>query len=350
LIFSGKSGITNGDCELKLNKTMDDRRGLKKIISSFNQVKILVIGDFMLDEFIWGEVSRISPEAPVPVVRVKSESSRPGGALNVTNNIHALGGKVLSCGVIGDDVYGQRLREVLKNRGMNLDGVIVDSSRPTTLKTRIFARHQHQVVRVDREDGNLIADNVIEEILTFVREKIALIDIILIEDYGKGVVGPRLLSEVFAIARKHKKMISVDPKEDHFSYYKGATVITPNHHEAQTATRIKMKGSDDNDALTKIGKTLLDDLDSQAVLVTLGEEGMCLFEASGNVTRIPTVAQEVFDVSGAGDTVIGAFSLALASGASMKEAAHVSNYAAGIVVGKVGVAVATQQELLEKIG
>lgn len=349
MIFSGKSGITNGDCGLELNKTMDKRR-LKKIISSFNQAKILVIGDFMLDEFIWGEVTRISPEAPVPVVKVKSESSWPGGALNAANNIHALGGKVLSCGVIGDDVYGRRLKEVLKNRGMSIAGVIVDTSRPTTLKTRIFARHQHQVVRVDREDGRPVAEDVIEEILTFVREKIALIDIILIEDYGKGVVGPRLLSEVFAIAKKHKKMINVDPKEDHFSYYKGATVITPNHHEAQTATRIKMKGDDDNDSLTKIGRILLDDLDSQAVLITLGEEGMCLFEASGSVIHIPTVAQEVFDVSGAGDTVIGAFSLALASGASMKEAAHISNYAAGIVVGKVGVAVATQKELLEKIG
>ena len=349
MIFSGKSGITNGDCGLELNKTMDKRR-LKKIISSFNQAKILVIGDFMLDEFIWGEVTRISPEAPVPVVKVKSESSWPGGALNAANKIHALGGKVLSCGVIGDDIYGRRLKEVLRKRGMSIAGVIVDSSRPTTLKTRIFARHQHQVVRVDREDGRPVAEDVIEEILTFVREKIALIDIILIEDYGKGVIGPRLLSEVFAIAKKHKKMISVDPKEDHFSYYKGATVITPNHHEAQTATRIKMKGDDDNDSLTKIGRILLDDLDSQAVLITLGEEGMCLFEASGSVTHIPTVAQEVFDVSGAGDTVIGAFSLALASGASMKEAAHVSNYAAGIVVGKVGVAVATQKELLEKIG
>ena len=323
---------------------------MKKIISGFNQAKILVIGDFMLDEFIWGEVSRISPEAPVPVVKVNSESSLPGGALNAANNIHSLGGGVLSCGVVGDDVYGRRLKEVLKQRGMSLDGVIVDSSRPTTLKTRIFARHQHQVVRVDREDGNVVAEGVIEKILTFVHEKIDLIDIILIEDYGKGVIGPRLLSEVFAIAKKHKKMISVDPKEDHFSYYKGATVITPNHHEAQAATMIRMKGTDDDGALTKIGRTLLDDLNSQAVLVTLGEEGMCLFEASGNVTRIPTVAQEVFDVSGAGDTVIGTFSLALASGASMKEAAHISNYAAGIVVGKVGVAVATQQELLEKIG
>ncbi len=349
MIFSGKSGITNWDCGVKLNKTMDDKR-LKKIISGFNQAKILVIGDFMLDEFIWGEVTRISPEAPVPVVKVNSESSLPGGALNAANNIHALGGGVLSCGVIGDDIYGQRLREVLKKSGMSLDGIIVDTSRPTTLKTRIFARHQHQVVRVDREDGEPVADNVIEEILTFVREKISLIDVILIEDYGKGVIGPRLLSEIFAIAKKHKKMISVDPKEEHFSYYKGATVITPNHHEAQAATRIKMKGTGDNDSLTKIGRTLLNDLNCQAVLITRGEEGMCLFEASGNVTHIPTVAQQVFDVSGAGDTVIGAFSLALASGATMKEAAHISNYAGGIVVGKVGVAIATQKELLEKIG
>jgi len=336
--------------ELNLINKIAHNRRLKKVISNFNQARILVIGDFMLDEFVWGEVSRISPEAPVPIVKVNSESSWPGGALNVANNIYALGGKAFSCGVIGDDVYGRRLREVLKKRGMNIEGVIVDNSRPTTLKTRIFARHQHQVVRVDREDGNLIADNIIEEILGFVREKVCLVDVVLIQDYGKGVICPRLLSEVFAIAGEHKKMIAVDPKEDHFSYYKGATVITPNHHEAQAATMIKMKAGDDNDALAKIGRTLLDELSSQAVLITLGEQGMCLFEASGNITHIPTVVQEVFDVSGAGDTVIGAFSLALASGASMKEAADVSNYAAGIVVGKVGVAVATQQELLEKIG
>jgi rfaE bifunctional protein kinase chain/domain len=323
-----------------------DKERLREVISRFNQARVLVIGDVMLDEFVRGEVSRISPEAPVPVVKVNSEPSfMPGGALNVANNVFSLKGEVFPCGVIGEDECGQRLIKYLEERGIDTKGMLSDAHRPTTLKTRVIARHQ-QVVRVDKEDERPIDDEMVERILEFIRKKAASVDIILIEDYGKGIITPRLLLEVSSIAKKYKKIITVDPKEEHFSYYEGVTVITPNYHEAQTVTG--MKGRDDND-LNRIGKELLNRLKVGAVLVTLGEEGMRLFESSGSINHIPTVAQEVFDVSGAGDTVIAALSLALAGGADMQEAAVISNYAAGIVVGKTGIATVTQQELLERI-
>lgn len=322
-----------------------DRSIFSKIISKFDQAKILVVGDLMLDEFIWGDVSRISPEAPVPVVYAKSESFMPGGALNVVNNIRALGGKAFPCGVIGRDVRGERLITELKDLGIDVGGIVVDSKRPTTLKTRVIARHQ-QVVRIDRERIEPIDQKVRGRILNFIQKKAPTVDVILIEDYGKGVITAQLLREVLKLVRSQKKQITVDPKEDHFAYYRGVNVITPNHHEAQAATGIKMN---DRGSLRKIGRELLSRLKPKAVLITLGEEGMCLFEASGDITHIPTVAQEVYDVSGAGDTVISALSMALACGADMKAAAYLSNYAAGVVVGKVGIAVVTRQELLERI-
>ncbi|MEA3328231.1 MAG: D-glycero-beta-D-manno-heptose-7-phosphate kinase [Candidatus Omnitrophota bacterium] len=322
-----------------------DAKRFKRIISKFNRAKVLVIGDFMLDEFIWGEVSRISPEAPVPVVKVNSKSFMPGGALNVVNNISMLGGRVFPCGVIGRDRNGKKLIGYLKERGTDTKGVFSTCQRPTTSKTRIVARHQ-QVVRVDTEDENPVDLKLINRIIAFVRDRIVSVDIILIEDYGKGIITPRLLLEVLSIARRHKKIIAVDPKGDNFSYYKGVTIITPNHHEAQAVTGIKLSGEN---ALERTGKKLLNELKVQAVLITLGEAGMCLFESSGKITHIPTKAQEVFDVSGAGDTVIASVGLALASGATMQEAAAISNYAAGIVVGKLGIATVTQDELLKSI-
>jgi len=318
---------------------------LKKIIPGFSDVKILVIGDLILDEFVWGEVSRISPEAPVPVVWVKSESFMPGGAANVANNIASLGAKVYIAGVAGNDERAGILKEGLTEKGINTDGVITDDSRPTTLKTRVVAHHQ-QVVRIDREKIEGISAGVLDKIINYVKSIIEEMDAIIIEDYGKGVISAKLLKEVLSIAKKKKKIITVDPKEEHFSYYKGVTAITPNHHEAAQAAGIKAK---DKDSILKIGKTLLKKLNCEGVLVTLGENGMQLFQKNGATTHIPTVAQEVFDVSGAGDTVISAFTLALALGVDMKDAAYVSNIAAGIVVGKVGIAVITQKELLARI-
>lgn len=318
---------------------------LKRLISKFSGAKILVIGDLILDEFIWGKVERISPEAPVPVVWVESESFMPGGASNVANNIAALSGKVYLSGIIGNDKNADILTAELKKRGIDLGGVIVDGERPTTLKTRIIAHHQ-QVVRVDRERIMPIEDNLCDQILGFVRQKIDDIDALVIEDYGKGLITARLLSKIIPLAKRHKKVITVDPKIDHFSYYKGITSITPNRQEAEGISGIRIKTDADID---RAGRKILKELESESVLLTLGEDGMQLFTKDGRITHIPTVAQEVFDVSGAGDTVIAAFTLALSCGAKMSEAAHIANYAAGIVVGKVGVAAVTREELLGRI-
>ena len=318
---------------------------LKKAIPQFSDVKILVIGDLILDEFVWGDVSRISPEAPVPVVWVKSESFMPGGAANVANNVASLGASVYIAGVAGSDERAGILKQGLIEKGINVDGVITDDSRPTTLKTRVVAHHQ-QVVRIDREKIEGISVEILDKIAAYVKDIIDEMDAIIIEDYGKGVISAKLLKEILRVAKKKKKIITVDPKEEHFSYYKGVTAITPNHHEASQAAGIKVK---DKESILKIGKALLKKLNCESVLVTLGENGMQLFEKKGSVTHIPTVAQEVFDVSGAGDTVISVFTLALALGIEMRDAAYISNIAAGIVVGKVGIAVITQEELLARI-
>ncbi len=318
---------------------------LKKIISSFQEAKVLVVGDLILDEFIWGNVSRISPEAPVPVVWVDSENFMPGGASNVANNIRSLGGEVSIVGVVGDDARGEILQAQLRKRGVNCEGIFTDATRPTTQKTRVIAHHQ-QVVRIDREVVRPVPEHTLNDIIDFIQERIDGSDALVIEDYGKGVVVPRLVQAIVKAAKKGKKIITVDPKEEHFSYYRGVTTLTPNHHEARSAVGFAIK---DDVSLQKAGKKLLEKLNSQTALITLGENGMALFEKGKKMVKIDTVAQDVFDVSGAGDTVISAFTLALASGASFVEAAHISNCAAGIVVGKVGVAVTTPDELLAKI-
>jgi D-glycero-beta-D-manno-heptose-7-phosphate kinase len=318
---------------------------LKKAIPEFSRVKILVIGDLILDEFVWGDVSRISPEAPVPVVWVKSESFMPGGAANVANNIASLGARVYIAGVAGNDERAGILKEGLVEKGIEISGVIVDDSRPTTLKTRVIAHHQ-QVVRIDREKIDGLANEVSDRIIAYVDKVIDEMDAVVIEDYGKGVISAGLLRRILSIAKRKKKIITVDPKEEHFSYYKGVTAITPNHHEASQAAGIKVK---DEASILEIGKKLLKKLKCEAVLVTLGENGMQLFEKNGAVTYIQTIAQEVYDVSGAGDTVISTFTLGLSTGMTTKDAAYVSNIAAGIVVGKVGIAVVTQEEILSRM-
>lgn len=318
---------------------------LKKTVAAFDRAKVLVVGDLILDEFIWGNVSRISPEAPVPVVWVSSENFMPGGASNVANNIRSLGGEVYLAGVVGEDERGDALRSLLRDKGVRCEGVLSDPDRPTTQKTRVIAQHQ-QVVRIDREKQIPLSEKLISDILAFIRGKINEVDALIIEDYGKGVIVPRLVKEIVRIAKKKNKIITVDPKETHFSYYRGVTTITPNHHEAASAVGFPIK---DDASLAKAGKKLLEKLACENVLITLGENGMCLFQKGKPMEKIPTIAQEVFDVSGAGDTVISAYTLARACKASASEAAHISNCAAGIVVGKVGVAVTSKDELLGRI-
>ena len=321
------------------------KANVKKILARFDSSRILIIGDLILDEYIWGKADRISQEAPVPVVWARSQSHMPGGASNVANNIASLGAKAGLFGIVGEDKNGSILLDKLKLKNVDCDGVLTDSLRPTTVKTRIIAAHQ-QVVRVDWEEIDKLSVDKTVELTEAVENKIKEADAVIIEDYGKGVITPHLLKNVISLARKYKKIITVDPKVEHFSYYKGVTAMTPNEKEASAGAGMKITCDADVD---NIGWKLLKSLKMKGLLVTLGEKGMKLFK-DGRIIHIPTVAQEVFDVSGAGDTVISVFTLALACGASMEEAAILSNVAAGVVVGKVGVAVITKDEILDAVG
>ncbi len=322
-----------------------DKARLQAILDRFASVRVLVVGDLILDEFVWGRVSRISPEAPVPVVWVQSESFMPGGAANVAHNLAALGAQVQVVGAVGADVWGERLVHSLKEHGVGTDHIVVDPSRPTTCKTRVIAHHQ-QVVRIDREQVDPLDDRLRAECIERALGLIDQSEAVVIEDYGKGVAVPALLDEVVPTATARDRLVVVDPKEDHFEHYKGVTAITPNQYEAGRAVGIEVMGQD---SLHRVGEELLKQLRCQAVLVTLGEEGMCLFESDHQPAHIATSAREVYDVSGAGDTVVATFTLAAAAEASMLEAAFLSNEAAGLVVEKVGIGVATQDELSTRL-
>ena len=312
------------------------------MLAAFRRAKVLVVGDLMLDEFIWGKVSRISPEAPVPVVWAQSESVMPGGAANVANNIRALGGQVSLVGLVGDDGWGRRLLSELSARAIGVRGIVTERGRPTTVKTRVIAHHQ-QVVRLDREQQAPVPTAARHRLIDAIHKQLGEVDAIVIEDYVKGVISAELLCEMIPLARARRRVITVDPKEEHFDLYRGVTALTPNRAEAAGALGRPLDTEAD---MVRGGQELLARLGSDGLLLTLGEDGMCLFERGGRRARIPTMAQEVFDVAGAGDTVIAAFTLALASRAPMTEAAVIANRAAGIVVGKLGVAVATPAELL----
>jgi D-beta-D-heptose 7-phosphate kinase/D-beta-D-heptose 1-phosphate adenosyltransferase len=318
---------------------------LKKIIGNFKDAKVLVVGDLILDEFIWGDVSRISPEAPVPVVWVKRESFMPGGASNVANNLSSLGAGTYLVGVIGDDERGAILKGELEQKNIDVSGIVADMSRPTTLKTRVVAHHQ-QVVRIDKEKVDGLNDVLIRRIIDNTKNIIEKVDAVIIEDYGKGVITPKLLKEIVPFAKARKKIISVDPKEEHLKYYNGITLITPNNHEASKAVGFEIK---DAATLKKAGQAILRKFKCRIALITLGENGMAVFEKDRPMKHIPTVAQDVFDVSGAGDTVIASYTLSLAAGANPLQAAHISNCAGGIVVGKVGIAVVAPEELMDRI-
>lgn len=316
------------------------------ILKGFPQTRLLVIGDLILDEFIWGAVERISPEAPVPVVWTERESVMPGGAANVANNVQALGGRVQLLGVIGEDSLGERLMRELRSRGISTDQILRDPGRPTTAKTRVIAHHQ-QVVRIDRERTDPVSAPLIRRMVEGVGRLIHEVDGVIIEDYGKGLISPALLKPVIALAKRQGKVITVDPKEEHIRLYRGVTALTPNKKEASLAAKLPIA---DETSLRKVAGKIFKALKPQVLLITLGEEGMFLLGGNGaRPIRIPTVAREVFDVSGAGDTVIATFTLAHASGASYLEAATLANAAAGVVVGKVGTATCSPQELIRQI-
>lgn len=324
---------------------MVGRSVLRKFLSRFPGGRVLVLGDVMVDEYVWGTVSRISPEAPVPVVAVRSENVKVGGAANVAANIAALGGQASLVGVVGNDVQGERLAHELEVAGVRSDGLVVDANRPTTVKSRVVAGSQH-IVRFDRESEEPLSAPVRARMMGVVGKRLAEADALLISDYAKGIVGPQTVRELLRLARRHKKLVAVDPKIQHMALFRGVTVVAPNHHEAAAAAGIRIRGDTD---LLRVGEVLLKRLKAQAVLVTRGEQGMSLFESGKAVTHIPTSAREVYDVTGAGDTVMAALSLALAAGASIYEAAVLGNYAAGVVVGKRGTATVNREELDQAI-
>lgn len=316
-----------------------------KIMRRITKMKALVVGDFMLDEYVWGQVSRISPEAPVPVVKVRTKTSIPGGAANVVNNIRCLGAKVYACGIVGSDTNGRELVKRMKHPLVDTSGMIKDTSRVTTKKTRIMAQ-KHQMLRIDKEDSAPVNKKVFQKMKQVIAKTIRKVDFVIIEDYGKGVVTKDMVLFVKRAAQKAKKFVAVDPKENHFELYRGITLITPNAYELEQATGIATDGSKGVEAAAKL---LQKELKCQLVLVTQGEKGMSLFGKGQKPLTVPAMAREVFDVSGAGDTVIAVFCLAVAAGADVKRASRLANLAAGIVVGKLGVAVATRQEILHRL-
>jgi D-glycero-beta-D-manno-heptose-7-phosphate kinase len=318
---------------------------LTGFINRFPSSRILVIGDMILDEYIWGDVARISPEAPIPVVDVTSETKRLGGATNVLNNIHSLGGKCFICGVVGNDEYGKYLINRISELGINTNGIIVDNSRHTSIKTRVVARNQ-QVVRYDRETKRVIDLAIMRRLLKTIEAYLDDIDGIIISDYGKGVISSHMIKAVLDIVIGSKVIIAVDSKPDNFKYYKGVDIITPNHHEAAAFCGFTIN---DDDSLVRAGEYILEKLKCKSVLITQGKDGMTLFEAGAEPCHIPTVAQKVFDVSGAGDTVISTLSLGLTSGMKRESAALISNFASGIVVGEVGTSTVTARQLKEAV-
>ena len=323
--------------------TTYDSNVLSESIDKFSSCRILVVGDVIMDEFLWGRVERISPEAPVPVVQVEEESLVLGGAGNVVNNIISLGGQALLCGVIGNDAMGRELVHMLQNMNSPTHGLVVEDRRPTTIKTRIVA-HSQQVVRVDREESEPVTEASIKKIITVIKEQLGSIDAIVISDYGKGVVARSLMDGIRSLGQGSQTILAVDPTVRNLALYKNVTLITPNNYEAQQMSGIHIE---DDQSVRQAGVHLLEELSCQMVLITQGDKGMTLFEGNGETTQIPTVARKVFDVSGAGDTVIAAFTLAVASGLTPSEAALLSNLAAGIVVGEVGTAPVAASRLKE---
>jgi D-beta-D-heptose 7-phosphate kinase/D-beta-D-heptose 1-phosphate adenosyltransferase len=320
----------------------DHREELKRITDRFGSKTVLVVGDLMLDHYLWGSVSRISPEAPVPVVELSGETTRLGGAANVAANIASFGAAARIVGIVGDDQHGRQLVSELERLSISSESVLVDSGRPTTVKTRIIA-HSQQVVRTDMESRADLAAALEERVVAALARNMTGSDAVIISDYGKGVLTSRILKYVTGEAKEAGLPVCVDPKETRLLSYAGVTVITPNQHEAGFAYGRRIV---DEETLQEVGWGLSRRLGCDAVLITRGEKGMSLFEKDGIQTHFPTVAREVFDVTGAGDTVVSAFALSLAAGASLRQATSISNHAAGIVIRELGTASTSVAELL----
>ncbi|MCZ7585804.1 MAG: D-glycero-beta-D-manno-heptose-7-phosphate kinase [Deltaproteobacteria bacterium] len=325
---------------------MSAKENLSAIIREFPRRRLLVIGDIMIDRFIWGTVERISPEAPVPVVRVEREEVRAGGAANVAFNLLGLGAKVHLAGAVGDDREAETIYERLREAGIDEKCVVSERSRPTTIKTRVIA-HSQQVVRFDREATHTLGANARRRLMQTIEREIAQFDGIIISDYGKGLLSRTIMDRLRDIAKKRRILIAVDPKIRNLTHFHRVDLLTPNHHEAAEILGVKL-GLDDR-SVESAGKRILKKLELGSLIITRAQLGMSLFRPGRRPTHIPTVARQVYDVTGAGDAVIAATCLARVSGASWEAAAMLANHAAGIVVGKVGTAAASVEELRDAI-
>ena len=320
------------------------RTRLVELVSRFEGQRIMVVGDLILDRFIWGRVERISPEAPVPVIEVIRETVHLGGAANVAANLVALGATPVPVGVAGQDEAGQALLEEFKRCGIGLEGVVLETERATTVKTRIIA-HNQQVCRADRETRAPVVGATLRKLLEVSSRIIPEVSAVILSDYMKGVLVTPLVDHLIAGCRESGKFLAVDPKAEDFCVYRGASVITPNKKEAERASGLVIA---DDQSLARAGARLLEKTGAEHILITRGEEGMTLISREGHL-HLPTVAREVFDVTGAGDTVIATLALAVAAGATVREAASLANHAAGVVVGKLGTASASRQELIDSL-
>lgn len=324
---------------MKLSKSV-----VSKILDKIRGRRVLVVGDLILDHFVWGGVERISPEAPVPVVEVREESYRLGGALNVAANIAALGAKPTAVGLLGQDGFADQVRRLCESTGIVLKAVI-SSDRPTIRKTRIIAGSQ-QMVRIDREHRGKLDPECQKEIYSHILGSLKETDAVIFSDYAKGVVTPHILKPAVNQARRLRLPIVADPKIQNFWAFQNVTLLTPNTKEAGESLGRKLKTQEE---IETAGKLIRKKLNLRALLITRGEHGMSLFEAANRVTHVPTRAQEVFDVTGAGDTVTAVCGLVLAAGLDLRTALEIANLAAGIVVGKIGTAVASPGEILDAV-
>jgi len=322
------------------------RKDAESLFTRARDIRALVIGDLMLDEYLWGRADRISPEAPVQVVQVTREDLRLGGAGNVVNNLTALGCRVSICSVIGADDNGTILNHVFTGKGVDVSGVFEDPLRTTSKKTRVVAANQ-QIVRIDRETKEPLNPEFEARLIRFVEQHAAEYQVLLVSDYLKGVLTEKVVQAIIAAGKKHSIPVLVDPKGADYSKYRGATILTPNRKEAEQASGIEIT---DEDSLQRAAQKLLAECCLDALLITRSEQGMSLFEASGGVVHIPTFAREVFDVTGAGDTVLAAMGLSLACGAGFEESARLANMAAGIAVGKIGTSTVSPAEIVGQIG
>jgi len=322
-----------------------DRKSIESLFNRIGSIRCLVIGDLMLDEYLWGKAERISPEAPVQVVDIVREELRLGGAGNVVNNLVALGAQVTVCSVIGEDANGRALLEDFNQHGVAVDAIFLDPARRTSRKTRVVASHQ-QIVRIDRESRDPLSDATEGQVCSWITAHAASFNVILLSDYLKGVLTQRVIETVVAAAESTAIPVLVDPKGTDFSRYHGATILTPNRKEAEAASGISIL---DSESLGQAAGLIMERTGLVNLLITRSEEGMSLFSRSGEAVHIPTVAREVFDVSGAGDTVLASLAIGVAAGLGMAEAARLANIAAGIAVGKLGTSTVSPAEIINAV-